>query len=412
MTAVASVGANMHDNNMVTNIHGVALPSLQPTLNMKTSPTSIFKKSFEALAKVSTPENDEDVDDDDDDDDDDFDICDENSFNAIRNTSAPNRIGHFYDPPPPPHPHHHHHHPHLSNVTTPDINPCSAITAIGSGLGMIGPNLGSFVGEDDFSDHDSHYSADFEEDDEFTVQFPSLIASLPRRSQSPDVTKQLLDFAEMINADIKKFFGQKPGEEDSCDIYEDKWISSKSGRELYYADLLRIAHGESIETKCKSTRDKVSSSSYTVTPSTSSAQAAFTADNKDKFSGRLNKALGLGPLNELFEYGLRGFLSVNKSRTSAKKFKRLKLDLKKHEDIVPMNRRKLPESFWKQPGCIVSTSGLKSKQSTSSSSNCVDNLINSKTLDFSDLLESWTGEERGDFNRDISCSDVSTTSSE
>ena len=412
MTAVASVGANMHDNNMATSIHGVALPSLQPTLNMRTTPTSIFKTSFEALAKVSTPINDDDADDDDDDeddddDDDDYDICNDNSFNTVGNMVAPNRIGSFYDP--------RHHHSHLSNVTTPNINPHSGITTVGSGLETMTSSMGSIVDEDDdFSDHDSHYSADFEDNDPFLVQFPSLIASLPRRSQSPDVAKQLLDFAETINSDIKKFFGRKPGEEDSCDIYEDKWVSSKSGRELYYADLLRIAHGESIETKSKSSKDSSSPSSYAVTPSTSSEQchAAFNADNKDKFSGRVNKSLGLGPLNELFEYGLRDFLSINKSRSSAKKFKRLKLDIKKHEDILPMNRRKLPDSFWKQPGCIVSTSGLKSKQTTLSSSNCVDNLINSKTLDFSDLLESWTGEERGDFNGDISCSDVSTTSSE
>jgi hypothetical protein len=36
-------------------------------------------------------------------------------------------------------------------------------------------------------------------------------------------------------------------DEESCDIYEDKWVTTKSGRELYYADLWRIAHGESVE---------------------------------------------------------------------------------------------------------------------------------------------------------------------
>jgi hypothetical protein len=35
----------------------------------------------------------------------------------------------------------------------------------------------------------------------------------------------------MVNQDIKKFFGRKKDEE-SCDIYEDKWVTTKSGREL------------------------------------------------------------------------------------------------------------------------------------------------------------------------------------
>ena len=47
--------------------------------------------------------------------------------------------------------------------------------------------------DDDFSDHDSHYSEDFMDDigegEEIT-------------QQSPDMTRQLLDFAELVNADI------------------------------------------------------------------------------------------------------------------------------------------------------------------------------------------------------------------
>ena len=69
--------------------------------------------------------------------------------------------------------------------------------------------------DDDFSDHDSHYSEDFmddiEEEQEETTQ------------QSPDMTRQLLDFAELANADIKKFFGRRKDEKDYCDIYENNF---------------------------------------------------------------------------------------------------------------------------------------------------------------------------------------------
>ena len=52
-------------------------------------------------------------------------------------------------------------------------------------------------------------------------------------------------------------------------------------------------------------------------------------DNRNSFSGKLDKKLGVGPLNELFDYGLRNFLSDRKLKT--KELKRLKVDAKKFD---------------------------------------------------------------------------------
>ena len=233
--------------------------------------------------------------------------------------------------------------------------------------------------DDDFSDHDSHYSEDFIDDleeDEAVVIKP------------PDMTRQLLDFAELANADIKKFFGRRKDEEDYCDIYENKWNTTKSGRELYYADLMKIVHGE----------DKVRKSSSTSPPLldiSNSNHSKDITDNRNSFSGKPDKQIGLGPLQELFDYGLRHFLSDRKFKM--KDSKRLKTDNKKLESITPMQSRKLPSSFWLEPGSHGSHIRMNSGASVIHSNN---------PPDFSDLLDSWRL-DRHDFSGDVSSSDVS-----
>ena len=93
----------------------------------------------------------------------------------------------------------------------------------------------------------------------------------------------------MVNQDIKKFFRRKKDEE-SCDIYEDKWVTTKSGRELYYADLLRIAHGESVELN------------KTIKEITLPTSPNNNNDTKYKYTGKMDMKVGLGPLNELIAY--------------------------------------------------------------------------------------------------------------
>lgn len=232
----------------------------------------------------------------------------------------------------------------------------------------------TIANDDDFSDHDSHYSEDLIEDfsDEKTIP-----------EKTPDITQQLLNFAEMVNSDIQKFFGRKKGDEDSCDIYEDKWTCRKSGREQYYADLLKLAQGDSFDNK-NATLSKPD------------------IDNRNQFSGKLDKHFGLGPLNELFDYGLSHFLVDTKLKS--KKLKRLKQELKKYSNVLPMHQRKLPQSFWMEPGS-------KDSSITRMNSSNIVLLNNANPPDFSDLLQSWTGEII-EFNGELSSSDVSMASPE
>lgn len=225
--------------------------------------------------------------------------------------------------------------------------------------------------DDDFSDHDSHYSEDFEDDYEEMEEEPS-----------PDMTKQLLGFATMVSTDIQKYFGRKKGEDDSCDIYEDKWVSTKSGRELYYADLLKIVNGEDGKTvKRKGNDSPLLDISNSVGEGT---------DNRHCFTGKPDKKVGLGALNDLFEYGLKPFLGDKKYK-HAKELKGIKVDPKKFQNVAPMHSRKLPSSFWKEP---------RSDPKQSGSGTVIQQTNNPP--DFSDLLESW----RLDRN-EFSSSDVS-----
>ena len=236
---------------------------------------------------------------------------------------------------------------------------------------------GAFA-DDDFSDHDSHYSEDFE--DEVDIEYEV--------NTKPDVTKQLLDFASMVSTDIQKFFGRKKGDDDSCDIYEDKWISTKSGRELYYADLMKIVHGED-------KGGKESSSSPLLDISNSIIEYK---DNRNTFSGKLDKKQGIGPLNELFEYGLRHFLADKKLKHS-KEIKRLKSDVKRFDNLTPMQSRKFPTSFFREPGIQQGNTDTRTN-----SGNSV--LQTNNPPDFSDLLESWRL-DRNEFSGEMSSSEVS-----
>ncbi|CAH1274049.1 LA16c-312E8.5 [Branchiostoma lanceolatum] len=217
-----------------------------------------------------------------------------------------------------------------------------------------------------FSDAPMHDVTESEEDDEeiedddidnvsnYTGEDVESPRSEVLLEPAHDMTKQLLDFAEAVNNDIQKYFGRKKNDPDSCDIYEDRFTSGKSGRELYYADLLRIAqNGDSAD------------------PGTKNSQQS----RKDGSDGVYKKGGTLGPLQDLFEFGLKKHIVENKLIKSSKKLKRLKLD-SRLEDIVPMQKRKLPDSFFKEPYARVSDGRVS--------------LVNSSTPDFSDLLATWT----------------------
>ncbi|XP_064642384.1 protein PERCC1-like [Lineus longissimus] len=127
-----------------------------------------------------------------------------------------------------------------------------------------------------------------------------------RAEKCPDVPSQLLGFADHLTKDVQKCFHDPRGS--IYDITEDDH-TKKSGRELYYAELLKLARGYEAESAPKSKRR--------------------VPDEVTTKSGDLGIRLGndLGPLDDLFnEVGTRGVAQT-----------------------VPMEERKLPQSFWQEP---------------------------------------------------------------
>ncbi|XP_066496914.1 protein PERCC1 [Tiliqua scincoides] len=172
-----------------------------------------------------------------------------------------------------------------------------------------------------------------------------------------ETTLRLLQFAERISDDIQRYFGRKSKEEntDSCNIYEDIRSPPLSGRVLYYTDLVRISQSGELEEE-----DDISDPlKPLVQPDQQLGHPLCSKEGADK----------LGPLAELFEYGLCRYLKEQAPPDSRK----LRLE-RKYAHVTPMHVRKLPLSFWKEP---------------SPSPMCA---LNSNPPDFSDLLANWTSE--------------------
>ncbi|XP_063788498.1 protein PERCC1 [Pseudophryne corroboree] len=172
-----------------------------------------------------------------------------------------------------------------------------------------------------------------------------------------EMTEQLLKFSELISSDIQRYFGQKTKEEDpdSCNIYEDYFIPRLSGgQEMYYQDLMKIAQS----------RDHDKADVFNpLTPPVELDQKFLKTIKEDPKK--------LGPLTELFNFGLRKY---TRQKVAMGKDGRLQRLERKYAHIVPMHRRLLPLSFWKEPSPIPL---------------CI---LNTNTPDFSDLLENWTSD--------------------
>ncbi|XP_035573311.1 protein PERCC1 isoform X2 [Canis lupus baileyi] len=203
-------------------------------------------------------------------------------------------------------------------------------------------------------DEDEDEEEEDEEEDEEQPQAeglgghsPALQASgwapeaAPPGPSSPETPLQLLRFSELISGDIQRYFGRKDREQDpdACDIYAD----DSSARDPQGADAARLAPGgppdgdEAAEPGVLSPR------------------------------GPEGCTRGLGPLAELFDYGLRQYPGPG----APGRWLRLE---RKYGHIVPMTQRKLPLSFWEEPA--PSPLGL----------------LRPGTPDFSDLLASWAVE--------------------
>ncbi|KAM6299388.1 protein PERCC1 [Aegotheles albertisi] len=176
--------------------------------------------------------------------------------------------------------------------------------------------------EPDFPDVSEEEDEEDEEDEEETAEEsvgPDL--AIPSAAET---TLQLLKFSELISCDIQRYFGRRGREEagGSCAEPED----------------------------CGSPRH-------------AEAQPEAVAPR-----GGPGAVQRLGPLAELFEYGMHRCLPA---RAAGGKTQRLE---RKYGHITPMHRRKLPPSFWREPG--PGSAGL----------------LHTGTPDFSDLLAHWTVE--------------------
>ncbi|XP_068823320.1 protein PERCC1 [Capricornis sumatraensis] len=178
----------------------------------------------------------------------------------------------------------------------------------------------------------------------------------PLDPSSPETPLQLLRFSELISGDIQRYFGRKDRGQDpnACDIYADGRPASSLARELSCADLVRPACSAPLE-------DHEATEPGGCSPGCPEGQVHGAG------LGRDGPPL-LGPLAELFDYGLRQCLGPR-----AVGGRRLRLE-RKYGHITPMTQRKLPPSFWREPA--PSPLGL----------------LHPGTPDFSDLLASWSAE--------------------
>ncbi|KAK7112236.1 hypothetical protein V1264_011717 [Littorina saxatilis] len=230
-------------------------------------------------------------------------------------------------------------------------------------------------------EEEEEFEEDVDEDDmsDLEEELQQELLAYRNRQRQPDMTRQLLQFADMVNTDIQKFFGRKKGDEDSCDVYEDKWTAIKSGRELYYADLLKMAQGDFGDSKSSKSKSR-------------HKDADIPEDNRNSFSGKADTSKGLGGLKDLFEQGLKANKNKNSSTHHSGSGKRPRTETDSASGTVPMHQRHLPESFWKEPG-VSGPPGTGNVDVPVVTSSVLQSLGSSKLPDFSDLMESWHGEQ-------------------
>ncbi|CAM9739619.1 unnamed protein product [Lampetra planeri] len=158
--------------------------------------------------------------------------------------------------------------------------------------------------------------------------------------------RQLLRFAETVSSDIQRLFGRRGAESEghatgwsgSPGTYRDRFASGKSGRELYYADLLRLAEGGDSWWRCSS----ASTSSHSP-GAVGNASRRISSTTAGAARGR-HEERPLGPLSELFSGSARPFAAGARLWSA-------------HPAAVPMIKRRLPSSFFTEPTTVTSACG-------------------------------------------------------
>ncbi|XP_021266772.1 uncharacterized protein LOC110405637 [Numida meleagris] len=191
--------------------------------------------------------------------------------------------------------------------------------------------------EPDFPDLPEEDEEEEEEEDEEDAAEESTGCSGPESAgpNAAESTLRLLRFSELISCDIQRYFGRRGREE--------------------------ATGGHSVPEDCSSPHSSPRNASpgHGARGGQAQPEAAL---------GGHGAAHRLGPLAELFEYGVHRCLAP---RAASGKTQRLE---RKYGHITPMHRRKLPPSFWREPGPGPAS------------------LLHAGTPDFSDLLAHWTVE--------------------
>ena len=102
----------------------------------------------------------------------------------------------------------------------------------------------------------------------------------------------------MVNQDIQKFFGKRKVLDEPEVIADCKKKFRLSGRELYYADLLRVAqHGDSADS-CQEVAEPTRVIRF---------GSSEESNDAESISPKVIESGGLGPLEELFDFAEAGF---------------------------------------------------------------------------------------------------------
>lgn len=187
----------------------------------------------------------------------------------------------------------------------------------------------------DLSEEDDEEEEEEEDEEEAAEESAGCSGPEPAGPNAAETTLRLLRFSELISCDIQRYFGRRGREE--------------------------AAGGHSVPEDCSSPHSSPRDASlgHTARGGRAQPEAAL---------GGHGAAQRLGPLAELFEYGVHRCLAP---RVVSGKTQRLE---RKYGHITPMHRRKLPPSFWREPGPGPGS------------------LLHASTPDFSDLLAHWTVE--------------------
>ncbi|XP_074655673.1 protein PERCC1-like [Tubulanus polymorphus] len=190
---------------------------------------------------------------------------------------------------------------------------------------------------DDFEDDFGSENNEFFSDDE---------------SVENEAAHDLLDFADHVTRNIRHIFsgggnnglGSNPGVA-TCDIYEDTWQPARSGREVYFAEILKIANGKTDD---------------------NDIAAASEVKRELAYTGQVDSEKGLGPLGELFDF------------QTAKRF-----------TYRPMNERRFPSSFWQEPNRQTTTAVTRCARTIGGSAGVGGFYPDYGSPDLNDILEMW-----------------------